>query len=182
VPAADFDVALITPLLIYGVRHQSDRERGGGLRNPAEMQPALRALDDFANWADYVSDYPPVLLIRVTPKLVEGLWTTVARGAASTQGVSIPPIKKVKTPFARLRLFCGATEVLPIHPFRIEQRVDEKTSIDEGLYVFDPDAVGAQCGAVTLSVYGEKQPDKPDTRTVDAKILQQIRDDFARSR
>lgn len=182
VPASDFDVALITPVLLYGARHRGDRERSPGPGNPMELQPALRALEEFGNWADYVADYPPVLLIRVTPKLSEAFWTTVARGAASTQGVQIPAIKRIKSGFARMRAFCGETEVTPIHPFRIEQHVDEKTTIEEGLYVFEPAALGPQCGTVKVMLYSEKEPDKPDTRTVDPKIVQQLQDDFARVR
>jgi hypothetical protein len=178
VPASDFDVALITPLLVYGAHHQGDRQRGA-LRNPGEMQPALRALEDFGAWADYVSDYPPVLLVRVTPKLVEGFWTTVARGAASTQGVSVPPIRRVKTPFGSLRAFCGDVEVTPIHPFRIEHRAGRDTVVDEGLYAFDPDALGPACPTVRLQIASEKTPDKPDVRVVDPKIVRQIHDDFA---
>jgi len=182
VPASDFDVALITPVLLYGARHRGDRERSPGPANPMELQPALRALEEFGNWADYVADYPPVLLIRVTPKLSEAFWTTVARGAASTQGVQIPAIKRTKSGFARMRAFCGETEVTPIHPFRIEQHVDEKTTIEEGLYVFEPGALGAQCGTVKLMLYSEKEPDKPDTRIVDPKVVQQVQDDFTRVR
>lgn len=182
IPASDFDVALLTPLLVYGAHHRGDRERAPTMRDPGQLQPALRALEDFGDWSDYVSDNPPVLLVRVTPKLVEGFWTTVGRAAASTQGMSIPPIKRIKAGFAKLRAFCGDVEVLPIHPFRIEHRVDEKNTIDEGLYVFDPDALGPRCSSVKLMLYSEKEPDKPDTRTIDPKVIEQIQDDFARVR
>jgi hypothetical protein len=120
-----------------------------------------------------------VLLIRVTPKLVEGFWTTVARGAARTQGVSVPPIRHVKASFARMRAFCGDTEVTPIHPFIVEQRVSESDAIDEGLYAFDPNALAPQCRTVKLVLYSEKQPEKGDTRTDDPKVIQQIWQDFA---
>ena len=115
---------------------------------------------DFGNWSEYVADFPPVLLIRVTPKLVEGFWTTVARGAARTQGVSLPPIKRVKSGFSRMRAFCGDAEVTPIHPFKLEQRVSESDAIYEGLYVFDPGALGPHCGPVKLVLYSEKEPDE----------------------
>lgn len=183
VSAADFDVSLITPVLIYGVRHQGDRaserERGRGDRSPGEMQNAMRAIEDFGNWSDYVSDYPPVLLMRATPKLVESFWTTVGRAAASTQGVSLPAFKHVKAGFARMRVYCGDAEVTPIHPFKIEQRVDASNAIYEGLYVFDPSAIGPHCGTVKLLLYSDKDPGKPDTRIVDARIIQQIWQDFA---
>jgi hypothetical protein len=183
VPAADFDVSLITPVLVYGARHQgeqvSGRERGRTGRDPAEMQASLRALEDFGNWSDYVRDYPPVLMIRATPKLVESLWTTIARGAAQTQGVSLPPIKHIKAGFSTMRLTCGDVEVTPIHPFKIERRVGQTDGVYEGLYVFDPAAIGPHCGTVKLTLLSDKDPEKGDTRVIDPKILQQIWQDFA---
>jgi S1-C subfamily serine protease len=183
VTAETFDVGFITPVLTYGAQHlheQMNREAGarkGSARAPEP--PTVRPLMDFSNWSDYVADYPPVLLVRVTPRLVEGFWTTVGRMAARTQGVSLPPIKRVKSGFARLRAFCGETEVTPIHPFRIEQRINENEAIYEGLYVFDPGALNPQCGTVKLTLYSEKEPDKPETKVVDASLIQRIWDDFA---
>ena len=134
---------------------------------------------DFGSWSEYVEGLPPVLLVRVTPKLVEGFWTTVARGAASTQGVALPPIKHYKAGFLRMRAFCGEAEVTPIHPFTLERRVSEGNSIVEGLYVFDPGAFGPQCGTVKLVIFSEKEPAKGDSRVVDPKVVQQIWQDFA---
>ncbi len=111
--SADYDVAFITPVMVYAVHNPSDEQRrrqaSGVARSsgPASIDP----LENFSNWSGYVADVPPVLLIRVTPRLVEGFWTKVARGAASTQGMSLPPIKRFKPGFARLRAFCGDAEV-----------------------------------------------------------------------
>jgi S1-C subfamily serine protease len=173
--SSDFDVAFITPALLYSSQNQ---DRGGdpgrGTRTSRVDAAASRALTDFGNWSEYLVDYPPVLLIRVTPKLVEGFWTTVARGAARTQGVDLPPIKHFKTGFSRLRAFCGQAEVTPIHPFKLEQRVSESDAIYEGLYVFDPGALGPHCGTVKLEIYSEKGPEQGDTRVVDPKVIQEI--------
>jgi S1-C subfamily serine protease len=175
--SSDFDVAFITPVLTYGAQVQLEQKRG---RGTPDGEPAfMRQLMDFSNWAEYVADFPPVLLVRVTPKLVEGFWTTVARGAARTQGMSVPPIKHFKTGFSRMRAFCGEAEVTPIHPFKLEQRVSETDAIYEGLYVFDPGALGPHCGTVKLVMYSEKEPEKSDTRAVDPRVLQQIWQDFA---
>jgi S1-C subfamily serine protease len=182
VKAADFDVSLITPVLVYGTRHPveqtSGRERGRPERDLAEMQALLRAVADFGNWENYVRDDPPVLLIRATPKLAESFWTTLARGAAQTQGVSLPPIKRLKAGFSRMRVFCGDAEVTPIHPFKIEQRLGENDAVYEGLYVFDPAAIGPHCGTVKLTLFSDKDPEKGDTRVIDPKIIRQIWQDF----
>jgi S1-C subfamily serine protease len=183
ISSADFDVAFITPLLVYGSQYPPEPARERDSRAGAHTADAgmtiRRPLTDFGNWSEYVADVPPVLLIRVTPRAVEGFWTTVARGAARTQGVALPPIKRVKAGFSRMRAFCGETEVTPVHPFKIEQRVAENATIYEGLYVFAPDALGLDCGSVTLMLYSDKEPEKSDTRVVDAGVLQQIRRDFA---
>ena len=100
-------------------------------------------LMDFSNWSEYVADFPPVLLVRVTPKFEEGFWTKVARGAASTQGVAIPPLKRFSSAFSRMRAYCGDSEVTPVHRFKLERRVSETATIEEGLYVFEPFALGS---------------------------------------
>jgi hypothetical protein len=126
-----------------------------------------------------VGDFPPVLLVRATPRFVEGFWTTVARGAARTQGVSLPPIKHFKSGFLRLRAFCGDAEVTPVHPFKLEQRVSDSEAIYEGLYAFDPGALGPQCGSVKLVLFSEKEPEKGETRVVDQAVVEQVWQDFA---
>jgi hypothetical protein len=78
-----------------------------------------------------------------------------------------------------MRAFCGAAEVAPIHPFKLEQRVSETAVVYEGLYAFDPRALGPQCGTVKLTMYSEKEPDKEDTKVIDQRILQQVAQDFA---
>jgi len=133
---------------------------------------------DFGNWSEYVADFPPVLLVRVTPKLVEGFWTTVARGAARTQGVALPPIKHVKSGFSRMRAFCGDAEVTPIHPFSSNSespRATRSTKVSTSL----TRRARPQCGTVKLVMYSEKEPKKGDTRVVDPMVLQQIWEDFA---
>jgi len=158
----DFDIAFITPVHVYGAK-----------------DAALRAVMDFGNWSEYVAGYPRVLLVRATPKVVEALWAKVARGAAMTQGVALPPIKRAKSGFSRMRAFCGDAEVTPIHPFTVERRVSEAEALYEGLYVFHPAALGPQCGKVALTVYSEDNLDKGDTRVVDPIVLEQIGRDFA---
>jgi len=85
----------------------------------------------------------------------------------------------VKSGFSRMRAYCGDTEIAPIHPFTLEQRVSQTDAVDEGLYVYDPAAIGPVCGTVKIVLYGEKNPERSETRVVDPKIVQQIWQDFA---
>lgn len=182
--STDFDIGFITPVLVYGAQYQAEqatkRDRTDRGRRPQDVPPpVMRPQMDFANWSEYVADVPPVLMIRATPKFEEGFWTKVARGAAQTQGMAIPAIKRFKSGFSRMRAFCGDAEIVPIHPFKLEQHVSETDTITEGLYVFDASALGPECASVKLMLYSEKEPDKADTRLVDPKLIQQIWSDFA---
>jgi hypothetical protein len=118
-----------------------------------------------------------VLVVRVTPKMTEGFLAKLARGAAFTQGASLPPIKHFNPGFSRLQAFCGDVAVTPIHPFILNQRVSETDAVREGLYVFDPHAFG-QCKVVRLVLYSEKAPAKQDSLLVDSKIIERMSDDF----
>jgi S1-C subfamily serine protease len=156
--ASEFDVAFITPILNFAAQSQPNQ--------------------NFSNWSDYVADIPPVLFVRVTPKATESFLAKMARGAASTQGMALPPLKRLKSGFERLQAYCGRTEVTPIHPFKLDLRVSETDAVYEGFYAFDPAALGPACSTVTLVLYSEKEPAKSDTRVIDPKLLQQIWQDF----
>jgi hypothetical protein len=163
---SDFDVALLTPLQVFA----------GQGRSGQTYAPTLR---DFGHWEEYVETLPSVLLVRVSPKFEEGFWTKVARGAASTQGVSLPPLKRFKAGFSRLRAYCGDKEITPIHPLTITHRINEKDTVSEGLYAFDPGAFDPSCANVRLLVYPDKEDEKPDTLIVAREVLQQVWQDFA---
>jgi hypothetical protein len=174
--ASGFDVTFLTPVMIRGAQNNPQ----GNTRNQAPQLGAAKVdPEDFGDWSEYFSDVPPpVLVVRVTPKLTEGFLTKFARGAAYTQGMALPPIKHFKPGFLRMRALCGDVDVTPIHPFTLSQRVSETDAVREGLYVFDPQALGPQCKSVKLVLYSEKDPEKPDTRTVDPKIIERISQDF----
>jgi S1-C subfamily serine protease len=164
--SSDFDVTFLTPVSVYGAQHDTRQTNA----------PAGRGISptDFGDWSDYFADVPPVLVIRVTPKLAESFWTTIARGAAYTQGMVLPPIKHFKPGFSRLQVSCGDAQVTPIHPFVLEQRVSETDAIHEGLYIFEPQALGPHCKSVKLTLYSEKEPKKPNSLIVDPQIIQWI--------
>jgi S1-C subfamily serine protease len=180
--SATFDVAFFTPILTYAAHYPLEPPAGRVGGSGTRTQPTsvlVRPVTDFANWSEYVADIPPVVLVRVTPRLVESFWTTVARGAAQTQGVAVPSLKRAKSGFLRMQAYCGDMEVTPIHPFTLNRAVSERDTISEGLYVFDPDAFAARCGTVKFTLYAEKEPSKPETIVINPSILQQISADFA---
>jgi hypothetical protein len=102
----------------------------------------------------------------------------IARGAAQTQGMSLPTMKRVASGFSRLEAFCGQTRIQPIHPFVLDREVVSSTTT-EGLYVFDPNALGPACDMVKLVLYSEKSPSKGETLVLDDTLLQQAWQDFA---
>ncbi len=157
VSASDFDITLLTPARARGL------DAG-----------AIGPRADFGTWSEYVREADQVWLVRVSPRFEESLWKTLARGAAATQGVVLPPLKSFTANFLQLRAYCGDTEVTPIHPFIIEHRVQERTPIREGLYVFERAAFGPQCSTVKFSMFSEKDPQKADTKAVDPKLFEQI--------
>jgi hypothetical protein len=179
VSSSDFDISFLTPIEVYASQ-QVNRRSGRGSTRDAGVPPRRPiTVTDFGAWSEYFADVPPVLVVRVTPRLAESFWTTIARGAAYTQGVAVPPIKRFKPGFSGLRLLCGRQDVTPIHPFTLEHRVSETDAIREGLYVFDPQALGPHCGSVRIVLSSEKDPKKQDTRVIDPRLIEQIWQDFA---
>ena len=179
--SADFDIVLLTPPVVHhelrastDVPHTTSKDT----RSPKAELDFMRRRMEFGAWSDYVSEIWPALLIRVTPRFAEGFWAKVGRVAAETQGVVLPAFKHYKSGFVRLRALCGAVEVTPIHPFELETKVSERATIDEGLYVFEPGALGPHCGTVTLVLHSATGPEQGDRRVVDPKIVEQIWQDF----
>ena len=118
-------------------------------------------------------------MIRVTPRLVESVWMKVARGAAMVKGIALPPIKRLKSGFARMRAYCGDRELTPVHPFVVEVEASDTETVFEGLYVFAPDALSPACGSVKLALYSQQAPAKADVLAVEAAVIEQIWADFA---
>jgi hypothetical protein len=176
--SSDFDVAFLTPPMVHRARQKADWTGVQSGRSP-EAEARLGRLSEFGGWSGYFDALPPVLIVRATPKMVEGFWKRLGREAARTQGAVLPPFKDFKTSFRHMRVTCGEVEVTPIHPFVLEHSVSEKNVVREGLYVFDPDALGPHCGTVTLSLYSEAQPERSDTLTPTRAIIDQIWADFA---
>lgn len=153
--SSDFDISLMIPSML--------------MDEPTMTGPRR----DFGNWREYVVGAPPVLLVRVTPQFEESFWKTIARGAAYTQGIALPPLKSFNANFQRLRAFCDGVEVAPIHPFIIENPVTERDTIREGLYVFGLTDF-TPCSTVRFDIFSEKSPNNADSRTIDPKLFIQI--------
>jgi S1-C subfamily serine protease len=179
----DFDVSFVTPLMTFGVEFAAERAGApAGARETGAPPEALRALEKFENWQDYVDLHLPVLMIRATPKFVEGLWPFLGRQAARTQGVKLPPLTHAKVPFGSLTFSCGDEIRQPIHDLKIEQRLPAKDgtldTIVEGLSVYAPSAAGADCRAPRITVRAATPGARPEVRPVDPRILDQIHADF----
>ena len=67
--ASDFDVALITPSMLARSGEKADWT-GGATGRSAESEAKLGRLMEFGGWSEYFVDVPPVLVVRVSPKLV----------------------------------------------------------------------------------------------------------------
>ena len=116
-----------------------------------------------------------MLLVRVSPQFEESFWKTLARGAAATQGVALPPLKGFSANFLKMRAYCGDAEVTPIHPFIIEREVSDSAKVREGLYAFDINALGPQCASVRFAMFSEKSPNNADMKSIDPKLFEQLK-------
>jgi hypothetical protein len=178
VASSDFDVAFLTPATVLEARERADWSGGRSVR-PPQAEALLGKITDFGDWAEYFRDAPPVLVVRVTPRLVEGFWKRVAREAARTQGADLPAFKDFKTNFLRMKVTCGSSDVIPVHPFVLEHVVADKRVVREGVYVFAPEALGPHCGKVTMTLWSEQSPDKGETIGIEPQAVARIWQDFA---
>ena len=187
----DFEVAMITPTLKYRAERESEiraaKEKGKRNRkSEVAVQDSFRPLDDLKNWEVYVGEYKPVLLIRVTPKLRETGGSVFLRSLAAAGGAyNVPAKLRFKADFYKMTLACGSKEITPILPGKIAHVVDVRSGLVnatdatyEGFYEFPPDSIGPSCGQVTLTVYGEKDPNKAFTKKMDAKSVDRVFEDF----
>jgi len=157
IPADEFDITLATPAMIGA--------------EPSTWSPR----SFFGYWTPYVVNAPQVLFVRVSPQFEESLWKMLARGAAATQGVALPPLRSFSANFQRLRAFCGGAEVLPIQRLMIDTEIQGR-GVREGLYVFALTDFGAHCSSVRLDLFSGKSPTKADSRTIEVEVFTKIAD------
>jgi hypothetical protein len=154
--AEDYDIALMTPAMVQFDRSTSNTR------------------NYFGNWSAYVANAPEVLLVRISPQFEESIWKTIARGAASTQGMSLPPMPSFSARFGRMRAFCGAAEVMPIRRLQIEIPVQKNEPIRDGVYVFALTDFGPHCGTVRFELFSEKSPNRGDVRSIDPTLFAKL--------
>jgi len=187
----DYDVAIVTPVLKYhyaeGARVQAEKEKEKRTRKSADsVVGTFSPLDDLKNWAEYAGEYRPVVFIEASPKLRETTGSALLRGLASANGGYGGPARmKFKTDFYRMKLLCGDKEIQPIQPGKIANvlnvhnpfvKVTDATY--EGLYTYPYEAISSDCQKVTLQIFSEKEPDKPETKILDPKTVAQVVTDF----
>jgi len=161
--AGQFQVGLFTPPLNYYLRHEQEMaaarkaaKRSSG--DASTAKPPASALEDAV-------DYHPVLLVRVRPKF--GVFLKV----------------RFKNGFVRMRLLCGGKELTPILPGRAEfdlfdQRERKVDTTFQGVYEYQADAVTPTCGNVVLEIFSEKDPNSPESKSIDAATVQRVWHDF----
>ena len=186
---ADFQVALITPLVRYRLETEAEREaaKTKNKRNNSKdsVQGTYHFADQFKNWAEYVGEYKPVLLIQAQPVLGESFWGGFGRAMAASQGIHAQANLRFKTDFYRMKLFCGDKEVEPILPGKAFQMTSEnnywvrsKDATFTGFYSYPADAINDTCGTAYVELYSEKHPEKAERHNLSKKTVERIVSDF----
>jgi S1-C subfamily serine protease len=186
-----FDVALGTPVLEHELHaqagHAAIQERIKRTRRPGESSKSnFEPLKNLHEWAEYTGEYKPVLLIQAAPQLRETFASLVGRELVpSIEMIGGAPRLKFRTDFYRMKLLCGSREVEPIQPGKAAAVVNAHTSFVNvsdatyvGIYSYPPDAISPSCGKVTLQLYSEKEPDKPESRELDQRSVDRVWNDF----
>jgi S1-C subfamily serine protease len=186
-----FDVALETPVLKYRLEEeaslaaaQEKRKRTG--KHAEAVQNTFEPLQDLRGWAEYAGEYKPILLVQASPQLRETFMSALGRGLASSNGgYGGPAHMKFKTDFYKMKLYCGSKEIEPIQPGKAATVVNAHNAFVNvtdatyvGIYSYPPTAISPSCGKVTLQLYSEKEPDKPETKELDQKSVERIWADF----
>ena len=186
-----FDVALVTPVLKYGLEEEiglaAAKEKGKRTRKQNEsVQNSFEPLQDMREWEEYVGEYKPVLHVQAAPRLRETFMSALGRGLAASEHMYAGPARmKFKTDFYRMKLFCGDKEIEPIQPGKAADVVNAHNAFVNvtdatyiGIYTYSPDAISPSCGKVTLQLYSEKSPDKSESKDLDRKSIDRVWNDF----
>jgi S1-C subfamily serine protease len=187
----DFEIAIITPPLLYykewrGEMQATEEKKRRNSKNSVAATGDIKPLDDLRNWGQYLGEYEPVLIVRVSPKLRETNGSKFLRAFAASGGIYAVPAKlRFKSDFYKMKLLCGEKEVIPILPGKIAHILDVRSwfvnatdATYEGFYTYPADAVTPSCGNVRLEIFSEKKPDTPLARDLSEKTISRISGDF----
>jgi hypothetical protein len=124
--------------------------------------------------------------VQAAPQLHEALGSLLGREFnPAGEFFSPAPRMKFRTDFYRMKLLCGAKEVEPIQPGKAATVVNAHSSFVNvtdatyvGIYSYPPDAISPACGKVTLQIYSEKEPEKAESKDLDAKTVDRVWNDF----
>jgi len=162
-PVGQFEVGVLTPSVRYYLGHREEMDlarkaakRTGG--DPSQTKAPAQAVE-------HAQDYPPTLIVRVVPKF-SVMWKV-----------------KFKNGFQKMRLLCGGKEISPIDPGRSDYELRDARNrvIDttmQGFYSYPPDAISPSCGAVSLEIFSEKDPNTPITQPVETATVERVWADF----
>lgn len=186
-----FEMTLVTPVLQYelqeGVGLRAAREKGKRTKKRNDSVPnTIEPLQDLHGWAEYIGEYKPVLLVQASPQMRETLISQIGRTLAPAGSVyGFPARLRFRTDFYRMKLLCGAKEIEPIQPGKAATLVNAHNSFVNvtdatyvGIYSYPADAISPSCGKVTLQIFSEKDPLKPESKDLDQKSIDRIWNDF----
>jgi Trypsin-like peptidase domain len=183
--AGDFNIALSTPPLDYREQEEErlQAERAQKKRNKKNQDAQASENDSEApkQWLMDAGAHPAIVGIYVQAKAKEGVGAGFGRAFLTPNA---PAKLKFKADFQKMQLFCGATEVQPIHPGRVpvsvsvhNRAVKMEDATFKGIYLYPPDAISPQCGQAKLVIYSAKG-DEPTIKVFDAKTVQAVWADF----
>ena len=186
-----FDVELRTPVLDYEIKEEAGlaaaREKDKRTKQGKDsIQNTFDPLEDLRDWNEYVGAHKPILFVEAFPQLRETFLSGLGRElipavVAYTGGER----KKFRSDFYRMKLICGTKEVEPIQPGKAATVVNEHNSflnVDDatyvGIYSYPADAISPACGKVTLQIFSEKDPQKPESKELEEKSVNRVWNDF----
>jgi hypothetical protein len=183
--AGDFNIALSTPPLDYREQEEErlQAERTQKKRNKKHQDAETNGDDSDApkQWLMDAGAHPAVFAIYVQAKAKEGVGAGFGRAFLTPNA---PAKLKFKADFQKMRLFCGETEVQPIHPGRVpvsvsvhNRAVKMEDATFKGIYLYAPDAINPQCGQAKLVIYSAKG-DEPTVKVFETKTVQAVWADF----
>jgi hypothetical protein len=186
-----FEVELRTPVLDYELQEEvgikAAEEKDKRTRQSKDsVQNTFDPLEDLRDWNEYVGVKKPVLLVRAEPQLRESFLSALGRELTPAIVMYAGGTRmRFRADFYRMKLLCGAKEVEPIQPGKAATVVNAHNAFLNvtdatyvGIYSYPPDAISPSCGKITLQLYSEKEPDKPESKDLEQRSIDRVWNDF----